>query len=395
MTSAATCEKTSTKTPDQMEQARLERIAGNFKCDGAFVSGTAFGGGHINDTFLITCQGSRGTTQYILQRINTGIFKDPVKLMDNVVRITEHQYRKLMEREESEVERKCLRFVPTLDGKYFWADDRKNYWRVCRRIERAHTRDLFESEHQAFEAAAAFARFQKLLVDLPGGRLFETIPDFHNTVKRYSAFESAARMDIKKRADECRKDIAFAVNREKMAPVIVALMEGGSVPERVTHNDTKLNNIMLDDATGQAVCIIDLDTVMPGSSLYDFGDMVRSSASTASEDEKDPGRVAIDAAIFRALAGGYLSEAREFLTATEIDHLVFSGKLITFEQGIRFLTDYLNGDQYYKTKYPGHNLDRARNQFALVASIEAHEQELRAMVAAEAGKSGPSRLAQS
>ena len=218
------------------------------------------------------------------------------------------------------------------------------------------------------------------MADLPEPRLHETIPNFHHTASRFADFEQAVHQNRARRAAACQADIDFALQRQALAPVLIDLMKRKEIPERITHNDSKLNNILLDETSGEAICIIDLDTVMPGSALYDFGDMVRSASCTAAEDESDLSKVQIDLAMFDALARGYLSEAAAFLNKVEIDHLVCSGKLITFEQGIRFLGDYLNGDTYYKIKYPEHNLVRARNQFKLVASIEAHEPEMEEMV---------------
>jgi Ser/Thr protein kinase RdoA (MazF antagonist) len=358
----------------------LKGIAEQFIIDGDFISGKSFGSGHIHDTYQLQFQTRAGIRRYILQRINTGIFREPKQLMENILRVTRHQLKKMQDRGEDDIERKNLRFSPAKNGEYFFAHKQGNYWRVCQFIERAHTCDIVQSAEQAFLTAASFARFQKALVDLPGPRLHEIIPDFHNTARRFSAFATAVKNDTVQRARACRREIEFALARKAVAPVLVDLMAKKAIPERITHNDAKLNNILLDDTTNEAVCVIDLDTVMPGSSLYDFGDMARSATCTAAEDEKDLKKVEINTALFRALASGYLSEAKDFLNSEEIDHLAFSGKLITFEQGIRFLTDYLNGDIYYKIKYPEHNVVRARNQFKLVESIEQQEKTLNAIV---------------
>jgi len=358
----------------------LKNVTLQFALEGEFIAGELFGAGHINDTYRLQFQTGAGIRRYILQRINTSIFKQPKKLMENILRITRHQLKKMRERGEEDIERKYLRFSPAKNGEYFIADEEGNYWRVCQFIERTHTRDIVQSAEQAFLTAASFARFQKSLVDLPGPRLHETIPDFHNTPRRFSAFAAAVKNDTAQRARACLREIEFAFARKAVAPVLVDLMARKAIPERITHNDAKLNNIMLDDATNKAVCVVDLDTVMPGSSLYDFGDMARSASCTAAEDEKDLKKVEINTAMFGALASGYLSEAKDFLNSEEIGQLIFSAKLITFEQGIRFLTDYLNGDGYYKIKYPEHNIVRARNQFKLVESIEQQEKTLNTMV---------------
>jgi hypothetical protein len=364
----------------ELTKEMLKGVAEQFIINGDFISGKLFGSGHINDTYQVQFKASEGVRRYVFQRINTGIFKQPKQLMENILRITLHQLKKLKDSGEDAVERKCLKFYPAKNGEYFHVDKKGNYWRVCQLIEHAHTCDIIQSAEQAFLTAASFAKFQKTFVDLPGGRLHETILNFHNTASRFSDFERAAGQNSVKRAASCKKEINFVMNRKSIAPVLVDLMKKNKIPEGVTHNDTKLNNIMLDDATNEAICVIDLDTVMPGSSLYDFGDMVRSSSCTAAEDEKDLNKVAINPHMFEALAGGYLSEAKDFLNGEEIDHLAFSGKLITFEQGIRFLTDYLSGDLYYKIKYPEHNVVRARNQFKLVESIEQQEKTLNAIV---------------
>lgn len=365
---------------DEFSTAVLKDVAGQFLTGGEFLAVHAFGSGHINDTYQLQFQTQSRLRRYVLQRINTGIFRQPEQLMENILRVTRHQLAKIQDRGEEDTERKCLRFFPAKNGEYFYMDKAGNYWRVCQFIERAHTCDIVQSAEQAFLTAASFARFQKSLVDLPGPRLHETIPDFHNTPRRFSAFAAAVKNDIAQRANSCLREIEFAFARKAVAPVLVDLMARKAITERITHNDAKLNNIMLDDATNTAVCVVDLDTVMPGSPLYDFGDMARSTSCTAAEDEKDLEKVEINTAMFRALASGYISEAKDFLNSEEIGQLIFSAKLITFEQGIRFLTDYLNGDIYYKIKYPEHNMVRARNQFKLVESIEQQEKMLNTIV---------------
>lgn len=354
----------------------LKEIASNFAPKGEFAMGKSLGCGHINDTYEIEYATSSTRCRYVLQRINTDIFKDPKKVMENVIRVTHHQRNRLAAIEAKEIERKCLTFFPVDNGDYFYCDGDGNYWRMCLLIQQAHTCDVITSTTQAFEVAASFARFQKTIVDLPGGRLHETIPDFHNTIKRFSDFKDAVSKNLANRVGSCKNDIEFAMKRNDLAGVLITLMEQKKIPERTTHNDAKLNNVMLDNLTNRGICVIDLDTIMPGSSLYDFGDMVRSSSCIAPEDERDLDKVEIDPDLFGALARGYLSEAKDFLNAIEIKHLPLSGKLITFEQGLRFLTDYLNNDIYYKTDYPDHNLVRARNQFKLVESLEINEKKL-------------------
>lgn len=370
---------------DKMSIPSLLEIAGHFAVDGEWITATPFGSGHINDTYRLDCRQGAERRSYVLQRINTAIFREPEQLMENILRVTQHQRMKLVESGADEIHRRVLEYLPARSGRYCHIDEERGCWRLSLLVESTHTCDIIESPEQASLTAAAFARFQQTLVDLPGGRLHETIPNFHHTALRFADFEKAVRENRAGRDEHCREEIDFALQRRHIAPVLVDLMREGAVPERVTHNDTKLNNILLDDVTGQALCIIDLDTVMPGSALYDFGDMVRSSACTAAEDEADLTRVGLEMGMFEALAQGYLSVARAFLNPAEIDHLAFSGKLITFEQGIRFLGDYLNGDTYYKIAYPEHNLVRAKNQFRLVASIEEHEKKMKELVQAIAG----------
>lgn len=300
--------------------------------------------------------------------------------MENVERVTRHIFNKLKEQGTADISRSCLQVIPSHAGTSYFVDEENKYWRCFHCIEGAHTRDTVETESHAFAAGKAFAQFQKLLVDLPDGKLHETIPDFHNTPRRFSVLEAAINADVNGRVKYCKNEIEFALKRKEYASVCVNLLKSGDLPERITHNDTKLNNVMLDDQTDEALCVIDLDTVMPGTVLYDFGDMVRTTTSSAAEDEKDLSKVTLKVSWFEALARGYLSEARGFLTDIEREYLVFSGKLITFEQGIRFLTDYLEGDTYYKIQNGTHNLDRCSNQFKLVESIEEKEGELEGIV---------------
>lgn len=364
----------------ELTQDQLREIAAAFTLPGEFAGGSPFGSGHINDTYRLEYRQEDGLRCYVLQRINTAIFKHPDQLMDNILRVTGHQRRKLAAAGAADLERRVLTFAPARGGGYTATGSDGGCWRLCQLVERTHTCDVIESVDQAFLTAAAFAGFQEGLVDLPGGRLHETIPNFHNTASRFADFAQAVAENRAGRAAAVAAEVDFALARRDLAPVLVDLMQQGRIPERITHNDTKLNNILLDDTSGEALCVIDLDTVMPGSALYDFGDMVRSSSCTAAEDEADLSRVRIDLEMFTALVRGYLSVGRNFLNRTEIDHLVLSGRLITFEQGIRFLGDYLNGDTYYKIQYPEHNLVRARNQLTLVASIEQHEAEMTALV---------------
>lgn len=351
-----------------------------FQIQGDFLSGAPYGSGHINDTYAVVASQAGTPVRYILQRVNHDIFKNPAALMENIARVTAHSQSVLADRNDPDASRKALTTVPARDGKPYAFDADGNLWRVYLFIERATGYDIIENTGQAVQAARAFGSFQALVADLPGERLHETIPDFHHTPKRFQALQAAIEADFHNRAAAAAAEIAFACEREGDTGIITGLMEKGEIPERVTHNDTKLNNVLIDDATGEGVCVIDLDTTMPGCALYDFGDMVRTATNSAAEDETDLSRVESRMEMFEALATGYLETASAFLTAAEKRHLAFSGKLLTLECGMRFLTDYLSGDTYFKTKHPEHNIERCRNQFALVRSIESRLEEMQAFV---------------
>ena len=261
-------------------------------------------------------------------------------------------------------------------------DEAGNYWRCYLFIEKARSYDQIESAQQAFQAAKAFGAFQGLLADLPAPRLLDTIPDFHHTRRRFDALLAATQADACNRAAGVKREIQFCLEREEIVDVLLTLQARGLIPERVTHNDTKLNNVMIDDATGEGICVIDLDTVMPGLGLYDFGDLCRSGTRPTVEDERDLSKVEMRQDLFEALVRGYLASAKDVLNATEKDYLSFSAKLITFEIGIRFLTDYLQGDRYFKTRREGHNADRTRVQFKMVESFERHEEAMHRVVQA-------------
>lgn len=349
----------------------LRKIFDNFKIDGQFVVASPYGSGHINDTFVAIVKQQNKQVQYLFQRINHDVFKDPASMMDNIRRVTEHQRFKLGDHPDAH--RRSLVLVPCRDGELYHQDSHGNFWRCCDFIEKASTFNVVETPEQAYQAAKIFGQFQKDLVDLPGERLFETIPDFHNTPKRFSNLQLALEKDSFDRAAKVREEIEFTLSRESVSRKLLDLHASGEIPERVTHNDTKLNNLLIDDETGEGICVIDLDTVMPGLALYDFGDMVRTATSPALEDERNLSKVTMQIHLYEALVKGYLSSAGEFLTLAERSHLAFAGKLLTFETGIRFLTDYLEGDVYFKTHREGHNLDRCRTQFKLVTSIEEQE----------------------
>ena len=356
-------------------------VASEFHFGGKIVSAAPYGSGHINDTFLTLVEIAGQQRRFILQRINHQVFKQPDLLMENVARVCAHAHAKLRAAGTGDAHRRALRLIPTHQGKAWHVDPSGNRWRCYDFIEGATGHDVVRSPAQAEAAAKAFGAFQSLLADLPGERLHETIPDFHHTPSRFARFQAALAKDSHGRAAAAGPEIAFALARAGEVSVVVDALRDGSLPERVTHNDTKLNNVLLDDVTQEGVCVIDLDTVMPGSALYDFGDLVRTSTSPAAEDETDLSLVRMQLPMFAALVRGYLSSARGFLTPREKELLPFAGKLITFEIGLRFLTDWLEGDTYFKIKRPAHNLDRCRTQFKLVASIEEQLPAMREIVA--------------
>ncbi len=357
----------------------LRAISALFQMRADFVEAQSFGSGHINDTYCAWYDQAGVRIRYIHQRINHHVFKNPVKVMENVARVTGHALARLLAEGHPEAHRRTLTCIPALDGKPYAFDMEGNLWRTYPFIERARGYDEIECNEQAYQAARAFGAFQKLTADLSGGRLHETIPDFHHTPKRLEALEAAIASDLSSRATTVRAEIDFARARAGDCARITDLIASGKIPERVTHNDTKLNNVLLDETTAEGICVIDLDTTMPGSALYDFGDLVRTAAPTTREDEADLKKIGVRLDRFEALVKGYLSSAT-FLNEAELAHLAFSGKLITLELGIRFLTDYLTGDTYFKTSRPGHNLDRCRNQFAFVTALEENMDKMEEIV---------------
>jgi hypothetical protein len=317
---------------------------------------------------------------YIHQRLNRNVFRNPAAVMANIERVLAHTEKKRLSRTTPVVCSQILELVPTRNGRSAFEDDEGYLWRTYIFVE-GESRNKATDENDAENAARAFAEFQCDLADLPQPPLHETIANFHNTPRRFNDLLSAYDADVLNRAASAGPEIAFAVQRQKTVTVLSRLQEESLLPQRTVHNDAKLNNILLDPVSGRPLCVIDLDTVMQGISLYDFGDMVRSMTCTANEDERDISEVVMHMGLFRAVAKGYLSIASDFLTPTEIEHLAFSGKLITFETGLRFLTDYLSGDFYFKTHRPGHNLERCRTQFRLVESIEQQEEEMNEVLA--------------
>ena len=361
---------TASPNPAPDSRPNVLAIVSEFQMDGELVSAEPFGSGHINDTYRVTA----GVRRYILQRLNSAVFPNPLAVMENLQRVTAHLAQKFAD--QPDAARRALTLVPARDGKCFHRDATGNFWRAFPFIEKTRTVDVVESPAQAFAAAQAFGNFQKLLANLPAPRLHETIPDFHHTPKRLVALEKAVQADACNRAIRAKPEIEFALINQAICHVLL----DAKLPERVTHNDTKINNVLLDEATGEGVCVIDLDTVMPGLAPYDFGDMVRSLTNPAAENERDLAKVEMNFATFESLLRGYLSGAAEFLTPAEKNLLPVSGAVIAFELGLRFLTDFLSGDTYFKTRREGENLDRCRAQFKLFESIRRQEPAMRKLV---------------
>ncbi len=332
--------------------------------------------GLINATYLIETDKNE---KYILQKINTFVFKNPGQLMENIVGVTKHLSEKI-KAADGDYKRETLNFLPCKSGEYFHTDENGGAWRMYIYVDDALTYNKPKNSETFRSAGQSFGRFMKLLADYPAETLHETIAKFHFTPARYENFLKAAENDVKGRKSEVQKEIDFVTEREHDTHKLTDLIAEGVLPLRVTHNDTKLNNVLFDKASDKSICVIDLDTIMPGLSLYDFGDSIRSGANTGKEDESDLSQVGIDLALFESYADGYLSETADSLNDAEIENLAFGAKLMTFECGMRFLTDYLEGDVYFRTTYPEHNIVRARNQFKLVADMEMHMDEMNAIV---------------
>ncbi len=359
--------------------AKIEEAIAQFAIQGSLKEKIPYGNGHINDTFLLTYEVEGGEKQYILQRMNHNIFKNPQQLMENMVNVTEYLSRAIQE-QGGDPQRETLNIVKTSSGDSYYKDSTGNYWRMFLFIDRALCLEMVESVKDFYDSAAAFGNFQRMLADYPAGTLHETIPNFHNTPSRFQDFKKAVEEDKLGRAKLAEKEIAFALAREAETSALTGLLKEGKLPLRVTHNDTKLNNILFDEETKKALCIIDLDTVMPGLSLYDFGDSIRFGASTGAEDEQDLSKISIDLELFEAFTNGFLTGCAGSLTDKEIEMLPMGAKLMTYECGIRFLADFLVGDTYFKIHREGHNLDRARTQFKLVADMEAKWDQMKAIV---------------
>ncbi len=341
--------------------------------------------GHINDTYAVDLRTQDGQIhRYLMQRINHHVFKHPNQLMQNVAAVTKHLRRKIAAAGGDPL-RETMTIIPTVGGEDLYLTPQGDWWRAFVLIGGAQTYDMPQNLEQVYSAGRAFGDFQRLLGDFPANCLHETIPGFHDTKRRLGDFEDVLSKDLYERARRCRAEIALVHHRVELAPVLVDLLERGILPERVTHNDTKFNNVMIDDETGQGVCVIDLDTVMPGSSLFDFGDGVRSITNTAPEDVQDLSKVQFCLARFEHYCKGFLDGTRDMLTPLEVDYLPLSVQLMTFELGLRFLTDFLAGDTYFRIRRPDHNLDRCRVQFKLLQDMEAKAERMLYVVQELAG----------
>lgn len=340
-----------------------------FDFQGSKKSCERYGSGHINDTFLVVNEEGDSSYRYILQRMNHEIFKDPVSLMKNVEGVTSFLRKKIIAN-GGDPNRETLNLVRTKEDKSHYKDSSGNYWRAYLFIGGATCYNLVEKPEDFYQSGKAFGHFQRLLADYPAKELSETIPNFHNTPVRFETFKQAVKDDVCSRAASVQKEIQFVMDRAEDMGAAQSKLEKGLLPYRVTHNDTKLNNIMIDDVTGEAVCIIDLDTIMPGLSIFDFGDSIRFGANTAEEDETDLSKVSLSLPLFDIYTKGFLEGCDGSLTAEEVKMLPMGAKLMTLECGMRFLTDYLQGDVYFKIHRENHNLDRTRTQFGLVADME-------------------------
>ena len=349
----------------------MEGLISRFALYGEFETAIPFGSGHINNTYQSVWNQAGVKLRYTHQRINEQVFVHPDEVMENISRVTGHIAAKLLHDGASGRSRRVLQVVPSRDGKPWVRDDEGGWWRTYLFIEGTHTLEITSSPEDARFLGESIARFQSQLADLGGPRLYETIPGFHHMEKRYRRFYDALSADCRGRAKTAQAEIAFMRDNEERGSILIRALQDGSIPERICHNDTKINNILIDDANAQALCVIDLDTVMPGTSLFDVGDLIRTVTTRAAEDERDLAKVAFDPVFFRALMTGYLSEAGAFLTPAEKKLICEAGRNITQIMGLRFLTDYLEGDHYYHTARPDHNLDRCRTQIALIRSMDS------------------------
>ncbi|MEG1594806.1 MAG: aminoglycoside phosphotransferase family protein [Lachnospiraceae bacterium] len=351
-----------------------------FQLEGKIQEVIPYGNGHINDTYLITTKTEQGDKRYVLQKMNRSIFKNPEELMENIVNVTNYLREQIVKNGGNPL-RETLNVVNTVENKSFYKDETGEYYRMYYFIENAVSLEQVTKPEEFYESAVAFGRFQKMLANYPADSLHATIENFHKTTMRLENLKQAVEEDAYKRAAKVKQEIEFIMNREKEAGTLDRLLKEGQLPLRVTHNDTKLNNVMLDNHTKKGICVIDLDTVMPGLSLHDFGDAIRFGASTAAEDEKDLRKVSCSMELYQNFVRGFLKECGSSLTKLEIELLPMGAKIMTLECGIRFLTDYLQGDVYFKTHREAQNLDRCRTQLKLVQDMEEKWEKMQQIIA--------------
>lgn len=360
---------------------RIKKVIDNFKFKGDFVDVREFGSGHINKTYLVTFNNEGAEQRYILQQLNANVFKNIDILMKNVFRVTSY-LRDVIKEYGGDPDRETLHYIKTVDDKeYYHLQDDDSYYRAYVFVRDSISFNTAENADMFKSSGEAFGKFQRLLSGFDVDSITETIPHFHDTPWRYNnEFLPAVKANASGRLDTCQPEVEFVNKYAQQMDRLTSMIESGELPVRVTHNDTKLNNVMFDKDTKKCVCVIDLDTVMPGLALYDFGDSIRFGASTATEDETNLDKVEMDLDYFKAYAQGFLGEAGEHFNQAEKDNLAFASLLMTLECGMRFLTDYINGDVYFRTEYPQHNLDRARNQFKLVADMDAKMEQMEQII---------------
>ncbi len=356
-----------------------EQILSNFNLSGKFISCEPYGNGHINQTFVAYFDENGKKVRYILQKINHKLFDPVEKLMQNIELVTEFNRKKIAER-GGNPDRESLTIIRTLDGKTFYKADNDNYFRVYIFIEDTVAYQTVQNPKDFYYSALAFGNFNNLLAEFDASKLYEILPRFHDTRKRYNDFLNALNEDKLGRAKECEKEIEFIKARESYYGKIVDMLASGEMPLKVTHNDTKLNNVLLDDKTGKPVAVIDLDTIMPGSVCYDFGDSIRFGCNPCEEDEKDLSKVNFRFDLYKIYLEGFLEALGDRITQVEKDNLAFGSILMTIECGMRFLADYLSGDTYFRTHREGQNLDRARTQLKLVSDMEQILDQMNALV---------------
>lgn len=363
-----------------MAKGIINEAIANFRFEGVLVDERPYGSGHINDTYLLVFEiAEMGQIKVILQRMNKDIFKEPVELMENILNVTSYLRERIIEN-GGDPERETLNVIPTVDGKPYFVDSSGEYWRAYKFITDATSYDQVESADDFYQSAVSFGNFQRLLAAYPAETLHETIKGFHDTRARFQVFKKAVEDDVCGRAAYVQEEIRFVLEREDLANFFAELLDKKEIPLRVTHNDTKLNNIMIDNKTGKGICVIDLDTVMPGLAMHDFGDSIRFGASTAAEDEQDLSKVSCDMNLYDIYAKGYIEGCGGKLTEREIDLMPMGAKAMTFECGMRFLTDYLQGDTYFKIHRENHNLDRCRTQFKLVEDMETKWETMQSII---------------